>query len=415
MVVRRNDGRRRRTVIGGSGSLRAEKSPAASAGTATVRSRKPATRRKSRRPYQAGALRRHQPKSTDWIPKRRGAVAIFLATLAGLLAILLAAGWFVHHSTGLSDGMSKRFSLQSTASLSVWFSTVLLLASALASLQIRALREHRSNDYRGTCRVWYWFAAILLLGSINCVLNLGELATAWLGAVGQGHGTTIGIIIQLVALTLIVARGAVEVRHSPASLAAIIVVWIAYGGSMILRLPGPASLLVRDDGYSACGLELLAATTVFAGVTLYARFVYLQANGLAKGRSKRSRKTGSTGSSDAARRVGRSARVEPAGTSSIDSNQTGDRSEEPSRAAADPASREARRQQTSLAPQSPAVPAAPPPARSSGPLSAQVRTDSRDADVDDEDARAGQSHRLSKAERKKLKKQQRNDGFRRAA
>jgi hypothetical protein len=403
--MRRTDARRRRTVLGESvaaDGIAADAVKETGSGLSPARG---VRRKKSMRAYLPRARRRHQPKSTDWIPKRPRAVALFLLTLGAMLAGLVVTGWFFGGSPAAPRIEASRFSLHGASSLSVWFSTVLLLASALASLQIRAIREHRSNDYRGTYRIWYWFAAILILGSVNCVVDFDGLASAWLGTVTEGNsGAWLAVIAQVTALTAIIARGAIEVRKSPAALALIVLVWVVYSSSLVLRLPGMENRVVQDDGFTAAGLNVLGTFSLFTGVALYLRFVYLRANGLVKARPKRKKPEASLEPESRARGKGAGKKTTRTSREQDDPAET-DRNE-----SAHPA-RETARPVQPVATNS----TAPLAGRLSGlatkPQSTTAPPSSRDS-VSDSDS---QHRRLDKAERKRLKKLRQQEQSRRAA
>ncbi len=412
MVIRRSDSRRRKVVIQEATSQLEQVPEPAETAAAAPRPKK----RRASRDYLPAAQRRHQHKSTDWIPKRRPAVAIFLLALAGCVIALAGMDWFCRSAPSPStlneiDGWRQRLSLQGNCSLSVWFSTVLLLISAMASLQIRALRQHRSNDYRGTYRVWMWFAGLLLLASVNCVLDLDGMARSLFGQIGNGQKAAWFLSgVQWIALMAILTRGAIEVRRSPASLAVIVIVWLAYSASLLLRLPGMESRVVQDDGFTAAALNLLATTGVFVSITLYARFVYLRANGLVaatvnastKKRSKKtaSEKTKATESPAAKPRVARTPRSGKRKVADEATMENGTVSESVKSAV-----KETPFESRQAAPVRPTATEAPRPTVTASPEQNQ----DEEADLDSGDER-NQIRTLSKAERKRLKKQQRQQG-----
>ena len=137
--------------------------------------------------YSNSANRRHQKKTTDLIPKRYRSVALFLALLILCLCGLNALSIYSDNWQELfTQNQMQAFSLSGHGSLAGWFCSFLLILSGLASLQIYALRQHRCDDYRGTYRLWGWFAALFMLGSIQCVVDLSglfhSLANGLLGA-----------------------------------------------------------------------------------------------------------------------------------------------------------------------------------------------------------------------------------------
>ncbi len=403
--MRRTDARRRRTVLGE--TVAADEIAADTAGeTSSVLSPARTVRRKnSMRAYLPRARRRHQPKSTDWIPKRPRAVALFLLALGTMLASLVVTGWFFGGSPAAPRIEASRFSLHGASSLSVWFSTVLLLASALASLQIRAIREHRSNDYRGTYRIWYWFAAILILGSVNCVVDFDGLASTWLGTVTEGNsGAWLAVIAQVTALTAIIARGAIEVRKSPAALALIVLVWVVYSSSLVLRLPGIENRVVQDDGFTAAGLNVLGTFSLFGGVALYLRFVYLRANGLVKARPKRKKTESSLES-------GTKTRSKVTGKKTARTPREKDDPADNDRTESAPPARETARPVQPVATNRPAPLASRLSGLATKPPSTATSPSNRDSASEDD----SQHRRLDKTERKRLKKLRQQEQSRRAA
>lgn len=409
--------------------------PAASddGGTAsprTTRTRKK-TSRKTRREYRPAAERRHQPKVTDWIPKRQAAVAWFLCGVLVVFLLLGFGGWIARQMEAASPWQS-RLSLRGSHSLSLWFSTIVLLVSSLASLQIHALRQHRSSDYRGTYRVWLWFSALLLLASLNCALDLSGMAESFFPARGTSHWWWVWPAFQLSALALIFVRGLLEVRRSPASLAVIALVWIAYSTSLALRSSGVQEQLADHDGFLSAGLQLFGTLALFVGLTLYARQVYMRANGLIKKKSRKKsaaaaevapvseKKAARSGSSrkqkvatvtaadeeteSADESTSTSPQVARSATASVESNQRSGQSA----SAASPSQNRTDRLTGSSQPASSA-------SSQSSKGDVDVSADGDEDSDEDTDSQDQGFRRLSKSERKRLKKLQQQSSARRAA
>ena len=89
------------------------------------------------------------------------------------------------------------------------------------------------------------------------------------------------ILIKLCGLTLLVVRGFVEVRHSRLAVVGLVVVLLSYGTAILINeLP---SIQTQTSQYlhAALGNSLLVGcTAILVSVLGYARFVYLDANGL---------------------------------------------------------------------------------------------------------------------------------------
>ena len=298
MVLRRSDARRRRMVI--DPTVPADDVAADNAqSTTTKRSKKKPTVTKPDdvRAYSYGADRRNQLKTTDLIPKR------VLSYMLVLMAMLLSIAFINFCSTHASQwsaqvgeaGMST-LAIQGQGSLASWYSSFLLIISGMASIQIYALRQHRCDDYRGTYRLWIWMAILFLLASVNCVVDLGGLATNLVQAfTSQSFSDRpwLPITIKLTALSLLVARGLYEVRKSRGSFALVVVVWVAYSVAAVMQLPAAKESLVNLGSEKVMGNCILFGTSALLLAHLtYARFIFLRAHGLitVKVKTKRAKK-----------------------------------------------------------------------------------------------------------------------------
>ena len=262
--------------------------PEANATKPAKRSRK---KKVKKSPYASSALRRHQNKTTDLIPKRRIPLAVTVVLLLagiGLLNYLatLTIDWKE------AFGFSNALSLTGPGTLSGWFSSFLLILSGLASLQIYALRQHRNDDYRGSYRIWLWMAGIFLLASVNSVVNLGQLFSAIAGSFVDSASSNPQrmfwwiLSAKLLALSGLVVRGLFEVRASKGALAMVALVWFAYSASIVIQIP-PAKEAIVANFETVYGNCLLVGTaSLFLFVVVYARFVFLSANDLLKVKKK---------------------------------------------------------------------------------------------------------------------------------
>ena len=241
--------------------------------------------------YSNSAHRRHQKKTTDLIPKRYRSVALFVALLVICLCGLNALSIYSKDWQDLfSASQMQAFSLSGHGSLAGWFTSFLFVLSGLASLQIYALRQHRCDDYRGTYRLWGWVAALFMLGSIQCVVDVVGLshsvANSLLGA-ASGSGLVWLVTAKLLVLSILIVRGLFEVRNSVSAFAYLLVAWIAYTSAVVLQIPSVQENLVLEyqPYYGNC--LLVGTSALFMAVVQYARFVFLHANGLLEIRTKK--------------------------------------------------------------------------------------------------------------------------------
>ncbi|HMP78350.1 MAG TPA: hypothetical protein PKD54_02750 [Pirellulaceae bacterium] len=311
MSSRRTDQRRRRVLM-----EEVAQSPVDTESDSTGSPEVPPRAKKApRRAYSKKAERRHQLKTTDLIPKRLLSWLVLSAGLVLALGLLNLAYYFLQplqisgsptdvtrpesvpvgsELTGKSSvsisasNVGEAVSLTGRSGFAAWYSSLLLILSSLASLQIYALRQHRRNDYRGTYRVWLWFAAILMVSSLNCIVDLHHLCSQCLqywtqsfSWTGSGSGPS---IIKMSLLAVIVVRGLIEIRVSPTSFVLVCFVWLAYSATLLLQIPSLAVYAVHEHQVEVAqgNVWLIGVTLTLVATLYYARVVFLHASGLAK-------------------------------------------------------------------------------------------------------------------------------------
>ena len=242
--------------------------------------------------YGQAAKRRGQMKTTDLIPKRPLPIAlVFAAAVFGVVLINLLAIYSQGWSEASADAI-RAFGLVGVGTISAWFSSMLLLITGMASLQIYGMRKHRFDDYSGHYRVWLFLAALFLFASANCVIDFKsalDLVVSSLGFVGE-QNLVLLLLAKLVALTALVIRGVLEIRASRAAFSAVVCVWIAYACAIVLQIPAVKNELVQNDEIIFGNAILVGNVALFATVVVYARFVYLHANSMIKLSSEKENK-----------------------------------------------------------------------------------------------------------------------------
>ena len=289
MVVRRSDARRRRLVVDPSQSA----SQAGEDGTAAPSSKKSSGKKKDVRAYSYGADRRNVNKTTDLFPKR---VVSYLFAVFVLLACLGLINYGAIEANQwraqIGDAGVSSLAISGHGSIASWFNSFLLILCSLASLQIFALRKHRCDDYLGTYRLWVWMAGALLFASLCCIVNLGSIAAYVIESLApasfsQKPWLAPTIVISL--LTILVARAVYEVRLSQGSMAWMGLAWAGYTAAILLQLqPVRESVLLEFGPEMVAGNCVLFATTALLMAHLtYVRFIFLRAHGLIKLKAKK--------------------------------------------------------------------------------------------------------------------------------
>ena len=254
------------------------------ASVAAASARDETARPTTARPYTEGARRSRQFKTTDLIPKRRWPLSALVIAL--LLAIVALNG--IQYSipsmeVTVGPAVASAFALESPRGLSTWYCNLLLLFSAAACIQIYLLRQHRRDDYRGTYRVWLWYAAVFVLASMASVTSLSEVFSQSLQKLVGPIGSSAfwPSLILFTGLSVLVVRGFFEVRRSRLAVIALVTIFLALAGTFLLQLvPAIASSISEFVPAAHGNLVLIAASSLLFGTIGFARFVYLEANGL---------------------------------------------------------------------------------------------------------------------------------------
>jgi hypothetical protein len=244
------------------------------------------------RAYSPAVLEEHQLRLTDLVPVRPLAVVCWL--LVGLTGIATIEAIHVHAVTlPLAEGRALLAALDATqrGSLAAWYSASLLAAAALLALVTFGIRAHRVDDYRGHYRLWIWTAIALAWLSLDAATGLHD--ALGLGAVlATGQQVTAASLAEIARLLWMAAYGlafgalavrmAAEVWPSRISFWSLGLASVLSGCTALLSmgvLTTPAWLI---EGVLESTLIQLSHLTLLASVGLYARHVYLDATGRLK-------------------------------------------------------------------------------------------------------------------------------------
>ncbi|MEM6798693.1 MAG: hypothetical protein AAF589_04195 [Planctomycetota bacterium] len=349
----------------------------------------------------AGATRRYAPgpDSVSFGVARRvlpiGALSLTLTTFAALLAgVALVAGRLYQDVIVASLGERVRPIIDHTsdASLGAWFTTAAMLAIAAMCVVVFGLRRHRSDDMRGVYR--WWMSASLAAALVSVCLATGlHGALASLAATRVGWTALPGDAVwwlapSVVVLGVIAVRAFLDLKESrlaacsslAAALAAIVAVVASLGG---------APAVVSDVEAVQCGATNLSLVFVLFALLAYTRRIVQEADG----------------------RVAAPAKPAAKRTNSSDESEKAPAKKASTAKASQPA--KPRVAASTTTPSKPVEQAKqgrqakPPAAKSETPWG-----DGSQGDYDDdyEDGDGATRRRLSKAERKRLRKQKARQG-----
>lgn len=393
MVLRRTDERRRRVVMD-----EAMQTPDESAENVSPARGEPLKSKRTRQ-YSRNADRRNLPRCADFVPVSRVAVLSgWCICLTCLLILNLAYGL-------LGTKAIARLPLTSEAlgfgprSLSNWLQVTCWSTAGLISLVIFSIRQHRSNDFRGTYRLWRWVAVECGLLSLSTLVDvsgiLSEL-TGWLAGRNLDRAGTLLISIQVLLASIVGIRLLFELRASHAASALALAAGGCWIAALLVQHQAIGPELNSNREFVAGNLWLWTAAMAFMCLLTYARFVILHASGaiyVPERSAKQKKKKRSASVKSKGRTKRRKAIKSVTATDEQDVEE-----EEPSWSDEEEEAEEETEDEEEDKPKS----------NYSPPLSGKMKSSSRQtSSVDDESAADNSQSSLSRAERKRLKREQR--------
>lgn len=231
----------------------------------------------STRTYSKSAVDERRVRVIDVVPLYAVHVALLYATVLVVAAGLLTLDYYGSKSLRWAD-------LSRVDSLGTYLTAGTLFAGVLLAGLIYRIRRHRLDDYRGRYRCWLWFAALLLMASMDSMLDfrndvaIGLESATKLRFFGQTGGWW--AVVWCFGYGAMALRAAIEVRESIGTLvvATLSGVLLLSGVALeldLVRLPAsvPAELILH-------AVRLVGVGLLLASLVQYARYVWLDAQGL---------------------------------------------------------------------------------------------------------------------------------------
>jgi hypothetical protein len=276
MVLRRTGERRRRVVMD-----EALQTPADSSTESTSARAEPGKSKRSRQ-YSRNADRRNLPRCADFIPVSRVSVLGGWCLILTCLLILNLAYGFVGAKT------IERLPLTSEAfgfgprSLATWLKVTSWSTAGLVCLVIFSIRQHRSNDFRGTYRLWRWLAVGCVFLSLGTLVDFSGMISEWSAALtgkSLDRGGTLVISLQLFIVVVVGVRLLFELRSSRGA-AALASAAVACGiAAFLMQHAEVGASLQSNREFVAGNLWVWTAALSLMCLVTYARFVILHASG----------------------------------------------------------------------------------------------------------------------------------------
>jgi hypothetical protein len=235
--------------------------------------------------YSDAAGVENHPQITDFVPRRYATIALLVVT--GVASTLALAG--LHHaapSLSAAIGLTAMppFDLASTGSLAAWVAAVVMLLASALSLLIYSLRRHRIDDYRGRYRIWLAASAACFVLSANSIACLHHVLAFTLSHVTGWTALRNGAVWWLVAAGVPLAWIAFRTLRDVLECRLAATLWIAatscYVAAAVSYLGLVPAIAPHIDPILDAVLTLIGHWLLLAGVVSYARYIVLDAQGL---------------------------------------------------------------------------------------------------------------------------------------
>jgi hypothetical protein len=234
--------------------------------------------------YGDGEFLARQPRLLDLVPRRMIYLILLLLAASAAIAGLEAAYAWMLNRVANGGAAVMALDLAGKGSLGCWFSSLLLLAASVAALLVYSVRRHRTDDYQGRYRIWVWAAVCCLCAAADQAASLRDaFRDLMIGLTGTpllGEGEMWWVVAYTLALGAIGSRLLIDMRSSRLSVGVVLAAAIAH----TLTVAGRLGWILPDGGSQAVmfltGSEMAGNLLLLSAITLYARHVILDAEGL---------------------------------------------------------------------------------------------------------------------------------------
>ncbi len=223
-----------------------------------------------------------EARISDLIPIRvYSLLCWFLGGFSLVTGLVVLHGYRLQWSHYLGTACLNILDLTQQPNLATWFSTVALAVASFTAVLIYKIRRHRVDDYRAGYRIWIWAAGFLLLASVNTVAGL-EVVTRGIalhltGSLIWGDGYVWWVLLVVAAFIPLACLLALDLRRSPGATLVLLSALGCYGLAVLLRMriivPGD----VQAQSVVMSVATFLGHLMIVMGLWIFARSVYLGA------------------------------------------------------------------------------------------------------------------------------------------
>jgi hypothetical protein len=235
--------------------------------------------------YSDAAGVENHPQVTDFVPRRYSTIALLGLFGAAATAVTAALHYFVL-PIAASHGMysSAAFDLTARGNVTEWLAAVVLFMASGFCVLTYSIRRHRIDDYRGRYRVWLGAGLACLILSVNSVTGLhvvlADVLTRTTGWSALRDGAAWWIAIAGLPLGWIFVRVLLDVRECRIAAALLTGAGVCYGVSAASFLGYGPTVDAQVQPIVIAAPLLLGYWLLFTAIVANARFVVLDAQGL---------------------------------------------------------------------------------------------------------------------------------------
>jgi hypothetical protein len=235
--------------------------------------------------YSDAAGVENHPQVTDFVPRRYSTIALlglFGAAATAVTAVLHYFALPIAASRGMNS--SAAFDLTARGNLTEWLAAVVLFMASGFCILTYSIRRHRIDDYRGRYRVWLGASLGCLVLSANSVTGLhkvlSDVLTCATGWSALRDGAAWWMVLVGLPLAWIFVRVLLDIRECRIAAGLLTGAAICYGLSAASVLGYGPVVEARIQPIIAAAPLLLGHWLVFTAIVANARFVVLDAQGL---------------------------------------------------------------------------------------------------------------------------------------
>ena len=235
--------------------------------------------------YSEVASVEHHPQVTDFFPRRYRTIGALAIVGVAATAAVEALHWFVAPLAGTYGFESgAAFDLAAAGGVAAWLSAVVLALASVTCVLIYSLRRHRIDDFQGRYRVWMAAAVVCALLSVDSVAPVHRLLaaaaayhTGWTAL--RGHAAW-WLLLAGLPFGWIALRAWLDARESRLAAVTLAAALVSFGVALASHLGIGPAVAPQYEVMITAGAALLGQWMLLVGVVTYGRFVVLDAQGL---------------------------------------------------------------------------------------------------------------------------------------